>query len=85
MIQVTIRREAEKRGILTPYQLAKDLGVGQSKAARLWEGEKLPKLETLDRICSRWECDLCALVTFAKESATRTRKEGRKRVKAAGS
>lgn len=78
MIQVTIRQEAERRGISTPYQLAKELGVGQSKAARLWEGEKLPKLETLDKICSKWGCDLSALVTFAKASARRTQ-NGKKR------
>lgn len=79
MIRVTIREEAERRGILKPYQLGKELGIGQSKAARLWEGEKLPKLETLDLICSKWGCDLCALVTFAGKSPTPKKQDKKKR------
>jgi DNA-binding Xre family transcriptional regulator len=79
MIRVTIREQAERRGILKPYQLAKELGIGQSKAARLWEGEKLPKLETLDLICSKWGCDLCALVTFAGKPPSIRKQNGKRR------
>lgn len=79
MIVVTIREEAERRGIKTPYGLAKDLGVGQSKAARLWEGEKLPKLETLGQICEQWNCDLAALIHCAPEPAQKKKPRVRKR------
>lgn len=79
MIVVTIRKEAERRGIKTPYGLAKDLGVGQSKAARLWEGERLPKLETLGDICDLWGCELGALVHCAPEPAQKKRPRAKNR------
>lgn len=79
MIVVTIREEAERRGIKTSYGLAKDLSVGQSKAARLWEGKKLPKLETLGDICDLWGCDLGALIHCAPNLAQKTTRRSRKR------
>lgn len=79
MIVVTIREEAERRGIKTPYGLAKNLGVGQSKAARLWEGARLPKLETLGDICELWGCDLGALVHYAPKLAQKTTRRSKKR------
>jgi len=75
MIRVTIRQEAERRGITTPYQLSKNLGLkGRSKALRLWEGKALPKLETLDHICTTWKCDLSALIHCAPEPAQKKRR-----------
>lgn len=78
MIQVKIRQEAERRGIKTPYRLAVEFGFSQDLAARLWKGEKLPKLETLDKICSKWRCPLDTLVTFAAGTTVRKRRNGSK-------
>lgn len=78
MIEVTIRQEAERRGITTPYRLALDLGIGQSKAARLWKGERLPELETIADICSKWDCDLGVLIRCVREP-TQKRRSGKKR------
>ena len=78
MIRITIRREAEKRGITTAYQLGQELDISPDAAARLWKGEKYPTLRTLDMICERWGCELGTLVTCVRAAARRGQ-NGRKR------
>ena len=73
MIRVKIREEAERRGILTAYQLRQEFGFSPDLAARLWKGEKYPRLETLEKICEKWGVDLDALVTYAKGPAPKKR------------
>lgn len=73
MIRVTIRREAERRGITTAYQLGQEFGFSPDLAARLWKGEKYPRLETLDKICTKWGCDLDALVLCVAEPTPKKR------------
>jgi DNA-binding Xre family transcriptional regulator len=62
MIKVTIRRAAKKAGLTTAYQLQKLAGFSPAVAADLWRGEKLPRLETLDRLCHVLDCDLPDLI-----------------------
>lgn len=78
MIKVTIRQEAERRGIKSSYGLARELGVGPSMAARLWKGKELPKLETIDKICTLWNCDLGALISCVPDRSA-AKKSERKR------
>lgn len=75
MIRVTIRQEAERRGIENPNQLAVDLDIAPSKAARLWQGEKLPELKTLDHICAAWGCGLDALIHCAPDTAQKPKRK----------
>lgn len=79
MIRLTIREEAERRGITTAYQLGQELGLSPNQAARLWKGEKHPTLGTLDKICTKWGCGLDTLVTCAREPAQRKTKAAKKR------
>lgn len=79
MILVKIRQEAERRGITTAYQLGQVFGFSPDLAARLWKGEKYPRLETLDKICKKWGCDLDTLVTCGREPAPKKKRPDKKR------
>jgi DNA-binding Xre family transcriptional regulator len=65
MITVKIKQAAKRRGIKTSYQLARAMGdKNNMSAARLWKGEQLPTLDTLDRACEALgDCDLSELIT----------------------
>lgn len=63
MIRVTIRKAALRAGVENAYQLQKRAGLSPAVAADLWRGEKLPRLETLDKLCDVLGCQLCDLVT----------------------
>ena len=57
MITVSIREVAEKRGIMTAYQLQKALNVSPSLAAKWFSNElKMIGIETLDRLCTALRC-----------------------------
>jgi len=59
MIRVTIKQAAKRRGVKTYYQLARLLGDDQDvRAMRLWEGNTLPTLPTLDKVCDALGCNL---------------------------
>ena len=62
MIKVTIRQAARKAGIKNAHQLQKRAGISPTMAAYLWRGDKLPELETLDRLCGVLECELSDLI-----------------------
>jgi len=79
MIRVKIREEAERRGITTAYQLGLEFGFSPDLAARLWKGEKYPRLETLDKICTKWECALDTLVTCDRGPVPKKNRTGKKR------
>jgi DNA-binding Xre family transcriptional regulator len=57
MITVTIREQAEKRGITTAYQLQKATGVQPSMAAKWWKND-LEKIgiQTIDLLCRVLKC-----------------------------
>lgn len=74
MIRVTVREAAERRGVRTYYQLARLLGDDQDvRAKRLWEGEALPTLPTLDKVCDALGCELAELVTRVPPKTHRQR------------
>jgi DNA-binding Xre family transcriptional regulator len=62
MIKVTIRQAARRAGIKNAHQLQKLAGISPTMAAYLWRGDKLPELETLDRLCGVLHCELSDLV-----------------------
>lgn len=78
MIEVTVKEEAERRGIKNAYGLAIDLKISQSKAARLWKADTLPELETINDICRKWGCDLGALLRCVPEPAQKKTRTGKK-------
>jgi DNA-binding Xre family transcriptional regulator len=79
MIRVKIREEAERRGITTAYQLGQEFDFSPDLAARLWKGEKYPRLETLDKLCTKWECALDTLVTCVREPAQKKARAAKRR------
>ena len=57
MITITIREQAEKRGITTAYQLQKAAGVQPTVAARWFRNDlKMIGIDSLDRLCSVLKC-----------------------------
>jgi len=57
MITVTIREQAEKRGITTAYQLQKAANVQPSVAAKWFKNElKMIGVESLDTLCRVLRC-----------------------------
>lgn len=71
MIKVLIRYEAKKRGIETPAELSRSVGVTKPTAARLWDGTFPVDLATLDKICKAWDCALSDLVQYVKRNGRR--------------
>lgn len=67
MIQITVQHAARKRKITKAYQLQTELGFSPAVAADLWKGEKLPRLETLGRLCDAWHCSIAELVRWVPE------------------
>jgi DNA-binding Xre family transcriptional regulator len=65
MITVTIREQAEKRGITTAYQLQKLTGVQPSMASKWWRND-LEKvgIKTLDTLCTALKCKPNDLLRF---------------------
>lgn len=64
MIQVTVKKAALKRGVKTYYQLARLLGDDQDmRAKRLWDGQSIPTLSTLDKVCDALDCNLLDVIS----------------------
>lgn len=82
MIELTVRQEAEKRGLKTAYQLGIAEKIPQTLASRLWKGKPLPRLESLNILCDSWQVDLSALVRWVPNghtsSLTPKKRAGRK-------
>ncbi len=57
MITITIREQAEKKGITTAYQLQKATGVQPTVAARWFRNElKMIGIDSLDKLCAVLKC-----------------------------
>lgn len=69
MIRVMIKQAAKRRGHKNAYQFGQSIGVKRMVASRLWKGEQLPKLQTLDRICNAWGCGLDELIAFKRDAS----------------
>lgn len=69
MIKVKIRQAAKRRGYKNAYQFGQSIGVKRMVASRLWKGDQLPKLQTLDRICNAWGCGLDELIAYKRDGA----------------
>lgn len=51
-IRLKVRELAEKRGIATPFALARETGLNYAICHRLWRGDgKQVALETIARLC----------------------------------
>jgi DNA-binding Xre family transcriptional regulator len=70
MIKVMIRQAAKRRGFKNAYQFGQSIGVKRMVASRLWKGEQLPKLQTLDRICNAWGCALDELIAHKRDMSS---------------
>jgi DNA-binding Xre family transcriptional regulator len=62
MITVTIQEAAMRRGVKNAYQLQLLAKLSPAVAADLWRGKKLPRLETLDKICGVLRCEISDLI-----------------------
>lgn len=57
VIKVQIREMAQKRGIMTAYQLQKLTGAQPSQAAKWYKNDlKAINIENLDLLCRKLEC-----------------------------
>ena len=79
VIKVTVKKAARKRGIKTWYKLAQKLakvsgkkpeGRHQELAKRLWKGDVLPRLESVDSVAEALDCDLSELLHRVPEKST---------------
>jgi DNA-binding Xre family transcriptional regulator len=69
MITVTIREQAEKRGITTAYQLQKAAGVQPTVAARWFRNDlKMIGMDSLDRLCAILKCKPNDLLKYEADS-----------------
>lgn len=82
VITVNTKRVALKRGIKSPYELAKRLGRTEDKpptgmlvlAHRLWKGKPRPTLDTIDKLMDALgDCDLSELLIHTPNRRTRSR------------
>lgn len=85
MIRVTIRKAATARGIKTPAELARLMGVKDAMAGRLWDGGHNATLKTLNKVCGALGCELADVIRYipngtkGKPSPARPKKAKRKR------
>jgi DNA-binding Xre family transcriptional regulator len=69
MITVTIKEQAEKRGITTAYQLQKAAGVQPTVAARWFRNDlKMIGMDSLDRLCAILKCKPNDLLRYEADS-----------------
>lgn len=69
MITVTIKEQAEKRGITTAYQLQKAAGVQPTVAARWFRNDlKMIGMDSLDRLCTILKCKPNDLLRYEPDS-----------------
>lgn len=69
MITVTIKEQAEKRGITTAYQLQKAAGVQPTVAARWFRNDlKMIGMDSLDRLCAILKCKPNDLLRYEPDS-----------------
>lgn len=69
MITVTIKEQAEKRGITTAYQLQKAAGVQPTVAARWYRNDlKMIGMDSLDRLCAILKCKPNDLLRYEPDS-----------------
>lgn len=81
MIKVMIKQAAKRRGIDTPAELARRVGIQERVAGRWWKTDTkgvLPRLQSLDAICKAFDkvepCSLNELIKWIPNG-----KKGRKR------
>lgn len=86
MIKVTIREAARRRKLFNAHQFGESVGFARMVASRIWKGEQLPKLRTLEKICNAWGCDSRELIVIqadlkrtAKQRSRKTDVRGTKR------
>ena len=81
MIKVTVKQAARERGIQNAYQLAQRLeglngkkpsAVARQLAKRLWDGERLPRLDSIDAVAAAFgDCALSELLHRVPERRAR--------------
>ena len=65
MIEIQIKKRAEKQGVTTAYQLQKALQVSPDVAARLWKADFARiDISTLDRLCRILKCQPNSLFKY---------------------
>lgn len=77
MITITVKRAAIARGVKTPAELARLMGVSDAVAGRLWNGGHNATLETINSVCGALKCDLADVVRYTpqqRNGAKRARK-----------
>lgn len=81
MFKVRIKEAAKKKGVKNYYQLGLKLDTGntgeikyEALARRLWKGDNVPTLPTLDAVCDALDCDLSDLVVRVKNGHKRKRR-----------
>lgn len=64
MIKIQIQHIARKNGLINAYALQRALGCSPTMASRLWkESFKQIELETIQRLCDLFKCQLSDLIT----------------------
>lgn len=64
MFTLKIQQEAKRAGIQNAYQLQVQAKLSPAVASELWKGKTIPKLQTLDRLCEVFGCELWDLVIW---------------------
>lgn len=65
MIKVTIQEAGRRlKKIKNGSQFARSVGYTRPVGTRIWNGDQEPRLNTLDKICKAWKCDLSDLVRY---------------------
>jgi DNA-binding Xre family transcriptional regulator len=68
MITVRIREMAEKRGIMTAYQLQKAMDVAPSLAAKWWTNDmRMIGIDTLSRLCKTLRCKPSDILVYSAD------------------
>lgn len=81
MFKVRIKQAAKKAGVKNYYQLGLKLDFNktgdikyEALARRLWKGDNVPTLPTLDAICDALDCDFSDLVVRVKNGHKKKRR-----------
>lgn len=69
-IRLTIKDFCLKQGIQNAYQLQKKLGLYPTTARNAFnsDGQRVVRLDLLERLCEGLDCDLSDLITFETET-----------------
>lgn len=71
MIEITVKRAAVTRGVRTPAELARRMGVKDAMAGRLWEGTHNATLKTIDAVCAALKCELKDILKYTPNGIRR--------------